>query len=136
MGFQCGCPKEWTSTPGFYNNIDCSHIWGIEFLIRTWEQTSDSWYCNSTVYCTSISGYFPRIMDDINQQKDGYNKCFEGDNLEVGNLEKMEKNENGIRWFETQSSENCRFTNTVRQLSKWTEDFKTNVKMDDYFDEQ
>ena len=37
----------------------------------------------------------------------------------------MEKNENGIRWFETQSSENCRFTNTVRELSKWTEDFKT-----------
>ena len=37
----------------------------------------------------------------------------------------MEKNENGIRWFETQSSENCRFTNTVRDLSKWTDDFKT-----------
>ena len=105
-----------------------------------------------------MSGYFPRINDDVNQQKvifniftkpgpysentrisarqflmiyfvqDGYNKCFEGDVVEVGNLEKMEKNENGIRWFETQSSENCRFTNTVRELGKWTEDFKTNGK--------
>ena len=68
------------------------------------------------------------VFNDIYFVQDGYNKCFEGDVVEVGNLEKMEKNENGIRWFETQSSENCRFTNTVRDLSKWTEDFKTNGK--------
>ena len=43
--------------------------------------------------------------------------------VEVGNLEKMDKNENGIRWFETQHSDNCRFTNTVRHLSEWTKDF-------------
>ena len=53
----------------------------------------------------------------------GYNTCFEGDVVEVGNLEKMDKNENGIRWFETQYSDNCRFTNTIKHLSEWTKDF-------------
>lgn len=43
--------------------------------------------------------------------------------VEVGNLEKMDKNENGIRWFETQYSDNCRFTNTIKHLSEWTKDF-------------
>ena len=36
----------------------------------------------------------------------------------------MDKNENGIRWFETQYSANCRYTNTIRHLSEWTKDFK------------
>ena len=54
----------------------------------------------------------------------GYNTCFKGDVVEVGNLENMDKNENGIRWFETQYSANCRYTNTIRHLSEWTKDFK------------
>ena len=57
-----------------------------------------------------------------------YNQCFEGDVVEVGNLEKMEKNENGIRWFETQHSENCRFANTVTSLADWKTEFKPNGK--------
>ena len=52
-----------------------------------------------------------------------YNKCYEGDVVEVGNLENMDKNENGIRWFETQHSANCRYTNTVIQLSGWKKEF-------------
>ena len=73
--FKCGCPKAWTSVhhwsfPWHYNNQGCSHIWGIEFLTRVWEQKSESWYCNSTVYCNSMSGYFPltKSMIDIGQR--------------------------------------------------------------------
>ena len=49
--------------------IDCSHIWGIELLIRIWEQNDGDWYCDSNVYCTSMSGRFPRTIEDINTFK-------------------------------------------------------------------
>ena len=49
--------------------IDCSHIWGIELLIRIWEHNDGDWYCDSNVYCTSMSGRFPRTIEDINTFK-------------------------------------------------------------------
>ena len=54
------------------------------------------------------------------------NKCFLGDNVQVGNLEAMETNENGIRWFETESPEMCQYSNTVRHLRTWLQEFKPN----------
>ena len=48
--------------------------------------------------------------------------------MKVGNLEQMNKNENGIRWFETEYSTNCRYANSVEQLSGWREAFKPNGK--------
>ena len=62
-----------------------------------------------------------------------YNRCYEGDVVEVGNLENMEKNKNGIRWFETQHSENCRFTNTVEHLDDWKTDFEPNGEFKNYY---
>ena len=44
---------------------DCSHIWGVEFLVRIWEQKDENWYCNSTVYCTSMSEKFPNTISDV-----------------------------------------------------------------------
>ena len=50
-------------------NLDCSHVWGVEFLLRMWEQRSDDWHCNSTVYCNSMSGYFPNTLADVGISK-------------------------------------------------------------------
>ena len=59
----------------------------------------------------------------------GFNKCYEGDTIEVGNLENIEKNDNGIRWFETQTnSSTCRYANSVTELGLWLDEFKPNGK--------
>ena len=57
-------------------------------------------------------------------RQSGYNECYEGDTIQVGNLETMVKNDHGIRWFETQHSTNCKYVNTLEALAEWTEKFK------------
>ena len=49
-----------------------------------------------------------------------------GDEVEVANLENMNTNENGIRWFETEYSANCRYANSVVHLPDWRKDFTPN----------
>ena len=55
---------------------DCSHVWGVEFLIRLWEQNNENWYCNSTIYCTSIPENFPNTTDDVTGSKVTYLKRY------------------------------------------------------------
>ena len=49
--------------------LDCSHTWGVEFLIRLWEQDSKHWHCNSTVSCKSLPENFPNRIEDIDKMK-------------------------------------------------------------------
>ena len=59
-----------------YLEKDCSHVWGVEFLIRLWEQNNENWYCNSTIYCTSIPENFPNTTDDVTGSKVTYLKRY------------------------------------------------------------
>ena len=95
-----------------------------------WEQNPETWNCNSNVYCTSPYDTFPKTVSDVNGSGWwwGQNECFKGDNVQVGNLEEMEKNTNGIRWFETESPEMCPYASTVTHLSNWLQEFKPNGK--------